>query len=58
MIAGNMETISHSYQLSKLFIEALDDRTISLGRVRVNEANVEEWDYVNPTADAEFARAR
>ena len=56
MNAGNMETILHSYPLSKLFIELLDTKTVDLGRVRVNAADVEEWDYVNPAADAEFNR--
>jgi hypothetical protein len=55
-IAGNIETILNSYPLSKLFIELMDSKTVDLGRVRVNAADVEEWDYVNPAADEEFDR--
>jgi hypothetical protein len=56
MIARNIETILHSYPLSKLFINIIDKRAVNLGRVRVNTANVEEWDYVTPAADEEFNR--
>jgi hypothetical protein len=54
MNAGNIETILHSYPLSKLFIELMDAGTIDLNRGRVNTVHVEEWNYVNPAADEEF----
>ena len=56
MMAGDIETILHSYPLSKLFIELMDKRTVDLDRVRVNADDVEEWDYINPAADEEFKR--
>lgn len=41
--------------LVKLFVDALDNQEVSLGQVRCNVADPEEWDYANPTYDIELA---
>jgi hypothetical protein len=45
--AGGLEPILLSYPLSKLFLDIMDGRSIL--RARVNAADPEEWDYVNPS---------
>ena len=40
----------------KLFTTLLD-KEFSVDSVRVNARDSEEWDYVNPKLDIEFARA-
>jgi hypothetical protein len=52
--SGNLETVLSSYPLSKLFLDILDDKTFDMDRIRVNSSDLEEWDYVNPSADEEF----
>lgn len=54
--AGNLETVLSSYPLSKLFLDILDEKTFGMDRVRVNAEDLEEWDYINPSADEEFKR--
>lgn len=51
----NMDTVRHSYSLSKLFLAVLD-RTLTIDNIRVNTNDPEEWDYLNPEADVEFGK--
>ncbi|MFY9558777.1 MAG: hypothetical protein WAQ52_00950 [Terriglobales bacterium] len=54
LVAGNLETVLHSYPLSKLFLELLDTHSCDANNVRVNVDDVEDWDYINPAADEAF----
>lgn len=35
----------------------IDDRAVDLGRIRVNDLDPEEWDFVNTELDYELATA-
>lgn len=53
----DISTVNHHYGLAKLFLDILDREPISLGKVRINVEDYEDWDYLNPQADLEFGRA-
>jgi hypothetical protein len=42
----------------KMFADLMDQREIDLGRLRINDNDYEEWDYLNPQFDAEVERLR
>ena len=57
LLTFDISTVNQHYGLAKLFLDVLDRVPISLGKIRVNAADYEEWDYLNPEADLEFKRA-
>lgn len=54
VLVDNIDTVLQSYPLAKLFVEVMDTKTFDFGRVQVNAADLEEWDYINPAFDGEF----
>jgi hypothetical protein len=57
LLLRNIETVLRSYPLSKLFLDLMDSHTFNIANVRINTADFEEWDYINPTADEKFRSA-
>lgn len=53
---GDTECITSHYPLFKLAIALLDNKAWQLECLRVNADDPEEWDYINPAADAEVGR--
>jgi hypothetical protein len=57
LLTYDISTVNQHYGLAKLFVDILDGTPLSLGKIRINTADYEEWDYLNPQADLEFGRA-
>jgi hypothetical protein len=52
---GNLACANSSYPLFKLWAEILDNHCWKLNHIRVNVADIEEWDYINTAADIEIS---
>jgi hypothetical protein len=52
----DLKTVLQSYPLSKLTLQLLDDRSFTIENIRIDVADREQWDYINPVADREFGK--
>ena len=57
LLTYDISTVNRYYPLAKLMLDILDREPLSLGKVRINADDYEEWDYLNPQADLELQRA-
>lgn len=53
---GSVKQLGLNYSFEKLLLDILDNGVMNLDRVRINEKDPEEWDYINPAADAEIVK--
>lgn len=53
---GRLDAMAPNRALMKLLLDLLDTQSWVIGRIRINADDYEEWDYHNPSAEAELAQ--